>query len=87
MKFIRGERDIKEDDFNHQHLCELQMLSKRNKCPYGVKKKEMSWDDKCDLCSHLRIVCLNSKGNVITSLNELKSENFDNEHFEEVEKG
>ena len=78
FKYKRGERDIKQDEFYHIHKCEIEMIEhyKVAKCPYKVKRKDMSWHDKCDYCSHLRIVSLNSKGNVITGLNEIREEDF-----------
>lgn len=54
---------------NHQHKCELEMINgKYAKCPYKIKRKNMSHDDKCDECNHLRIVNLNDDGDVITGI-------------------
>lgn len=66
---------IKADGFyikefqNHKHRCELEMINgKYAECPYKVKRKNMSYEDKCDECKHLRIVNLNDDGDVITGI-------------------
>ena len=77
MKML-GNKNFKEDEYNHQHLCERKMLyNSCTKCPFGVKMKNMGWNEICDKCNYLRIVNLNKEGDHITSMNELKEVHYD----------